>query len=230
MLTVIEDRPLQPWAASRRAALAVKHAADLAAAALLIVLLSPVMAAVAMAILVLLGRPILFRQLRPGKGGQPFRLLKFRSMAAGSGSDEERLTRLGRLLRATSLDELPALWNVLRNEMSLVGPRPLLMQYLARYTPEQARRHEMKPGITGWAQVHGRNAVAWEDRLRLDVWYVDHWSLLLDLEILGKTVGQVLGRKGIHAPGSATMPEFMGSEGAAPAVGDHIGSANEGRR
>jgi lipopolysaccharide/colanic/teichoic acid biosynthesis glycosyltransferase len=135
-------------------------------------------------------------------------LVKFRTMRPGPGSDAERLTALGRFLRATSLDELPELWNVLRGEMSLVGPRPLLMQYLTRYTPEQRRRHEVKPGITGWAQVNGRNAISWDQRFALDVWYIDHWSLGLDLRILARTVWAILRRRGISAPGSATMPEF----------------------
>ena len=160
------------------------------------------------AVRVCLGRPVFFRQPRPGLHGRPFALVKFRTMRAGTGSDAERLTRFGRFLRTTSLDELPELWNVLRGDMSLVGPRPLLMQYLERYTPEQARRHEMKPGITGWAQVNGRNALTWDERFALDVWYVDHWSLALDLRILARTLGAILRRKGITAPGSATMPEF----------------------
>jgi lipopolysaccharide/colanic/teichoic acid biosynthesis glycosyltransferase len=161
-----------------------------------------------------MGRPVLFRQARPGLHGKPFVMYKFRTMrdlrdAEGNLlPDEARLTPFGRWLRTTSLDELPELVNVLRGEMSLVGPRPLLMEYLERYTPEQARRHEVKPGITGWAQIHGRNNLSWEERLRLDVWYVDHWSLWLDLKILWRTLWMVLRREGISAQGHATMPRF----------------------
>jgi lipopolysaccharide/colanic/teichoic acid biosynthesis glycosyltransferase len=166
-----------------------------------------------------MGSPVLFVQERPGLGGRPFRLVKFRTMrhaTAPDGAplpDADRLTPLGRFLRATSLDELPQLWNVLRGELSLVGPRPLLMQYLARYTPEQARRQDVLPGITGWAQVNGRNALAWDEKLALDVWYVDHWSLGLDLKILVRTLGKVLRRDGISQRGQATMPEFLGTAG-----------------
>lgn len=165
-----------------------------------------------------LGSPVLFRQVRPGLHGRPFMMVKFRTMTDERGADGEflpdaqRLTPFGRFLRATSLDELPELWNVLRGEMSLVGPRPLLMEYLPRYTPEQARRHEVRPGITGWAQVNGRNALSWEERFKLDVWYVDHRSVLLDLRILWLTVRKVLVREGIHADGEATMPRFTGSQ------------------
>ena len=160
---------------------------------------------------------MLYRAQRPGLGGRPFVLLKLRTMREPRpgeprlASDGARLTRLGWLLRATSVDELPSLWNVLRGDMSLVGPRPLLMQYLDRYTPEQARRHEVKPGLTGWAQIHGRNALTWEEKFRLDVHYVDHVSAALDLRILAKTIGRVLFPEGISAAGHATMPEFMGS-------------------
>src|SRR5262249_36557977 len=153
------------------------------------------------------------RQERPGLHGRPFRLLKFRTMREGPGSDAERLTRLGRVLRAASLDELPQLWNVLRGELRFVGPRPLLMQYLGRYTPEQARRHEVLPGITGWAQVNGRNAISWEERFDLDVWYVDHFNLMLDLRILLRTAVQVARGSGISRRGHATMPEFTGRNG-----------------
>lgn len=176
-------------------------------------LLSPLLLVLAGLVLLSLGRPVLFRQERPGLHGRPFSLLKFRTMLAGPGADEARLTPLGRFLRAWSLDELPALWNVLRGDMSLVGPRPLLMQYLTRYSPRQARRHEVKPGLTGWAQVNGRNALTWDEKLELDVWYVDHWSLWLDLRILARTVWQVLRREGISHEGHATMSEFMGSSG-----------------
>ena len=165
-----------------------------------------------------LGSPVLFRQTRPGLHGQPFMMVKFRTMTDELSSDGEllpdaqRLTAFGRFLRASSLDELPELWNVLRGEMSLVGPRPLLMEYLPLYSPEQARRHEVRPGITGWAQVNGRNAVSWEARFRLDTWYVDHHSLWLDLRILWLTVRKVLVREGISAQGEATMPRFTGDK------------------
>jgi lipopolysaccharide/colanic/teichoic acid biosynthesis glycosyltransferase len=166
-----------------------------------------------------MGAPVLFHQERPGLHGRPFILYKFRTMRDLRDvegrllPDEMRLTRLGRILRSTSLDELPELFNVLKGEMSLVGPRPLLMEYLNRYTPEQARRHEVKPGITGWAQVNGRNAITWEEKFKLDVWYVDNWNLGLDLKILGLTLIKVLKREGISAGGHATMPEFRGSQG-----------------
>jgi lipopolysaccharide/colanic/teichoic acid biosynthesis glycosyltransferase len=163
------------------------------------------------------GAPVLFSQTRPGMHAKLFTLRKFRTMTDQRDQDgnllpdQARLTRLGRFLRATSLDELPELFNVLKGEMSLVGPRPLLVQYLARYSPEQARRHEVLPGITGWAQVNGRNALTWEDKFRLDVWYVDHWSLGLDLKILFLTVWKVVRREGISQPGHATATEFMGN-------------------
>lgn len=164
-----------------------------------------------------LGTPVFFRQVRPGLHGQPFEMVKFRTMTDERGPDGEllpdaqRLTPFGRWLRATSLDELPELWNVLRGDMSLVGPRPLLMEYLPLYTPEQARRHEVRPGITGWAQVNGRNAISWADKFELDVWYVEHRSLWLDIKILCLTVKKVLVRDGISAQGEATMPKFTGS-------------------
>ena len=188
----------------------IKAVVERVVAVLCLLLSSPVLGLVAMAILLSMGTPMLFRQQRPGLFGRPFFLLKFRTMATGSGPDDSRLTRLGRFLRRTSLDEMPELWNVLRGEMSLVGPRPLLTQYLDRYTPRQARRHEVKPGITGWAQVNGRNAVSWDTKFELDVWYVDHWSPWLDLRILALTVWQVVVRHGINHPDSATMPEFQG--------------------
>jgi len=165
-----------------------------------------------------LGAPVLFRQIRPGLKGRPFTLYKFRTMtderdAAGQLlPDERRLTGLGRFLRSFSLDDLPNAFNVLRGEMSVVGPRPLLMEYLGRYSPEQARRHDLLPGITGWAQVNGRNALTWEDKFRLDVWYVDHWSLALDVRILALTAWKVLRREGISQPGFATAEEFRGSD------------------
>lgn len=187
-----------------------KRLLDLALALPGLVLLSPVLLLTALCVRLLLGPGVLFRQVRPGLYGRPFTILKFRTMRAGPGTDAERLTPFGRFLRGTSLDELPELLNVLAGDMSLVGPRPLLMQYLPRYTREQARRHEVPPGITGWAQVNGRNAQTWEERFALDVWYVDNRSLALDLRILARTVLAVLRRQGISAPGAATMPEFMG--------------------
>jgi len=190
---------------------ATKAATDVAGASLGLLVAMPLLAAVAVAVRVSLGRPVLFRQRRPGLHGVPFELVKFRTMRAGDGDDASRLTALGRFLRSTSLDELPGLWNVVRGDMSLVGPRPLLMEYLSRYTPEQARRHEAKPGLTGWAQVNGRNTTSWHQRLGLDVWYVDHWSLALDLRILLSTPGTVVARRGITAAGSATMPRFEGA-------------------
>lgn len=202
-------------------AVRVKTAMDRVGAAVGLIACLPALAATALAIRAFLGPPVLFRQKRPGLNGAPFELVKFRTMAEGEGPDDARLTRFGRFLRALSLDELPELWNVLRGEMSLVGPRPLLTRYLGLYTPEQGRRHEVQPGITGWAQVHGRNALGWSERLALDVWYVDHWSLALDLRILASTFLVVLRRKGISFPGGATMPEFQGENaGASSAVGD----------
>jgi len=189
----------------------IKRTIDLLAAVVGLVVAAPVMLVVAGLIRWRMGRPVFFRQTRPGYRGQPFLLLKFRTMNGGAGPDAERLTPLGRWLRRTSLDELPQLLNVVRGDLSLVGPRPLLMQYLDRYTPEQARRHEVKPGITGWAQVHGRNAISWEEKLSLDVWYVDHRSLRLDAAILWRTLRGVLKAEGVNHPGSATMPEFTGT-------------------
>jgi len=183
-----------------------------------IILISPVIVILAMLVRVKLGSPILFRQQRPGYKGRLFTLNKFRSMTdqrAPGGSllpDSERLTTLGRFLRSSSLDELPELLNVLKGEMSLVGPRPLLVAYLDRYSPEQARRHDALPGITGWAQVNGRNAITWEDKFKLDVWYVDNRSLWLDIKILALTLFKVFKREGINQPGSATAEEFRGSK------------------
>ena len=180
-------------------------------------LLAPVLATIALLVRVKLGSPVMFRQQRPGLRGTPFVLMKFRTMtdhrdASGAlPADCERLAPFGRFLRATSLDELPELFNVVRGDMSLVGPRPLLMQYRERYSPEQARRHDMKPGITGWAQINGRNALSWDDKFRLDVWYVDHCSLLLDLKTLALTCWKILTREGITQPGHASAAEFMGS-------------------
>ena len=183
----------------------------------LIVILAPIWIPVALivALLVLfgLGRPVLFRQERAGKGGVPFLICKFRTMREGDGSDAERLTRFGRFLRASSLDELPELWNVLKGEMSPVGPRPLPVRYLPRYTPEENRRHEVLPGITGWAQVHGRNALDWETKFRYDVEYVDRRSLGLDVRILFMTAWQVIAPRGISHTGEATMDEFRPADG-----------------
>jgi sugar transferase EpsL len=179
--------------------------------------LSPLYGLLALILRLSMGQPVFFRQIRPGLNGKPFGLLKFRSMTEDRDekgcllADERRLTRLGRFLRSSSLDELPELFNVLKGDMSLVGPRPLLMQYIDRYTPEQARRHEVKPGITGWAQVNGRNAVIWEDKFKLDVWYVDNISLTLDLKILAMSIWKIFKREGISQPGQATMEEFKGS-------------------
>jgi lipopolysaccharide/colanic/teichoic acid biosynthesis glycosyltransferase len=194
----------------------MKRLLDVVLSALGLIMLSPVLLALAIAIRLGLGAPILFRQVRPGLRGRPFTLYKFRSLTAdpdGTRSDAERLTRLGSLLRRTSLDELPELWNVLRGDMSLVGPRPLLMEYLPLYTAEQARRHDVRPGITGWAQINGRNAISWEEKFRLDLWYVDHRSLLLDLRILALTLGRVIAGEGISEPGQATATPFRGSAG-----------------
>jgi lipopolysaccharide/colanic/teichoic acid biosynthesis glycosyltransferase len=193
--------------------LAIKRCIDVGCAVGLLLGTAPVIALAALSIRATMDAPVLFRQRRPGKHGVPFTVYKFRTMRAGDGADAERLTPLGRLLRATSVDELPQLVNVVLGQMSLVGPRPLLMEYLERYSLEQARRHQVLPGITGWAQVHGRNALTHEQRFELDVWYVDHWSIGLDLWILVATLGGVLSRRGISAPGHATMPVFRG-EGA----------------
>ena len=183
-----------------------------------LVLISPLLGLIAVLVRIFLGSPVLFRQMRPGKGGEPFNVYKFRTMTDDRGSSEnllsdaERMTGLGRLLRSLSLDELPELFNVLRGEMSLVGPRPLLMQYLGRYSVEQARRHEVLPGITGWAQVNGRNAITWEDKFRYDVWYVVNRSLWLDIKILLTTGWKVITREGISQLGHTTAEEFMGSD------------------
>ncbi|MCX8061833.1 MAG: sugar transferase [Anaerolineales bacterium] len=194
-----------------------KRLFDLLVSFVLVILLSPLLLIIALLVWIAHGSPVLFRQRRPGYLGKPFTCYKFRTMNERRDEngnllpDEQRLTRLGKFLRSTSLDELPELFNVLRGEMSLVGPRPLLMQYLDRYTPEQARRHEVLPGITGWAQVNGRNALSWEEKFRLDVWYVDHWSFWLDIKILALTAIKVLRREGISSEGYATAPEFMGN-------------------
>lgn len=196
----------------------IKRFFDIMVSASLLFLLAPVLLVTALLVRRWLGAPVLFTQIRPGLYGQPFNMVKFRTMtdvrdAAGSLlPDAERLTRFGQFLRSSSLDELPELLNVLKGEMSLVGPRPLLMEYLPLYSDTQRRRHEVRPGITGWAQVNGRNAVGWDERFRLDVWYVDHRSLWLDLRILWMTVKKVLVREGISAQGEATMSKFTGSE------------------
>jgi sugar transferase EpsL len=196
---------------------ALKRTLDTVGAGVGLLLLGPVVLAIALAIRLSMGSPVLFRQVRPGWREKPFTLLKFRTMAdirdkAGKPlPDCARLTPLGKFLRSLSLDELPQLWNVLKGELSLVGPRPLLMEYLTRYSAFEKRRHEVKPGVTGWAQVHGRNALKWDEKFELDVWYVDHWSLALDLRILASTVLALLRRDGINQPGHATMTEFLGS-------------------
>ncbi len=183
-------------------------------------LVLPVGLLVGVLVRVKLGSPVFFTQERPGRNGALFRIVKFRTMTqvrGGKGmslTDADRLTRLGRVLRATSLDELPEFWNVLKGDMSLVGPRPLLMEYLPLYSPEQARRHEVRPGITGWAQVNGRNAISWEEKFAFDVWYVDNQSLWLDIKILARTLASVVTGHGISAPGHVTMPPFAGSGGS----------------
>jgi sugar transferase EpsL len=183
-----------------------------------LVVLSPLIVVVALLVAIKLGTPVFFKQIRPGYKGKPFYIYKFRTMRQAFDAqgkllpDHERLTPFGKFLRSSSLDELPELWNVLKGEMSLVGPRPLRMDYLPRYTPEQARRHDVLPGITGWAQINGRNAISWDEKFKLDVWYVDHQNILLDIKILWLTVVKVFKREGISAEGHATMPDFMGSE------------------
>jgi lipopolysaccharide/colanic/teichoic acid biosynthesis glycosyltransferase len=196
---------------------AVKRALDVLVAAIALVLLSPLLALVWILVRLRMGSPALFRQTRPGRHGRPFELVKFRTMTDTRDADgarlpdAQRLTALGRWLRRTSLDELPELLNVLQGDMSLVGPRPLLTEYLPRYSPEQARRHEVRPGITGWAQVNGRNTVSWPDKFAYDVWYVDHRSTRLDLQILWRTVAQVVSGHGVSADGHATMEPFRGN-------------------
>jgi len=204
---------------SRLRYLVVKRWLDVTASAVLLLASLPVQAVVGAVIVARLGRPVLFRQSRPGWHGEPFTLLKFRTMLVedpdnGLVTDEQRLTKLGRTLRATSLDELPTLWNVLRGEMSFVGPRPLLMEYLPRYTAGQSRRHDVRPGITGLAQVSGRNGLSWEEKFRLDVRYVDELSAALDARILLATLRTVLGREGINETGQATMSRFEGTHGS----------------
>ncbi len=194
----------------------MKRAFDLVAASLALLVLGPVIAVVAVVVFVSMGHPIFFRQPRPGLHGEVFELIKFRTMATGAGDDAARLTRVGAFLRSTSLDELPELVNVVRGEMSLVGPRPLLVEYLPLYSPRQATRHDVRPGITGLAQVNGRNALDWPSRLELDARYVEDQSLGLDLRILTQTVRSVLRRDGIAAEGEVTMARFTGEVGSAP--------------
>lgn len=195
----------------------MKRLLDILVAGIAIVLLSPAMIVVMMLINKKLGSPIFFQQVRPGLGGKPFKMVKFRTMLDAVDSqgnplpDEVRLTDFGKFLRSTSLDELPELWNVLKGDMSLVGPRPLLMEYLPLYSADQARRHEVRPGVTGWAQINGRNAISWEQKFELDTWYVDNQSLWLDIKILFLTVWKVVHRDGISAAGEATMSRFMGA-------------------
>lgn len=190
----------------------MKRLFDICISLLLLITLALPLCFISLCQLFCFGRPIFFKQERAGKEGKAFKIIKFRSMRTGSGSDADRLTRWGRFLRSTSLDELPELWNVLRGEMSLVGPRPLPTAYLPRYSPEQARRHEVPPGITGWAQVNGRNGLTWERQFELDLWYVEHRSCLLDLKILALTILTVFLRENISAEGEATRSEFTGSD------------------
>jgi lipopolysaccharide/colanic/teichoic acid biosynthesis glycosyltransferase len=196
---------------------AIKRALDLCASAFLLIVFSPLLLGVALAVRLAIGSPVLFSQVRPGMNGRPFRMYKFRGMTDERGKDgellpdAERLTRFGRFLRSSSLDELPELWNVLIGDMSLVGPRPLLMEYLPLYSAQQARRHDVRPGMTGWAQINGRNAMSWESKFEHDVWYVDHLSLWLDLRIIGRTILVVFQRRGITSAGSATAEKFSGN-------------------
>lgn len=196
----------------------MKRAFDILVSAVALLLLAAPMLVLALVLRVRHGRPVLFSQMRPGLKGEPFRMIKFRTMTSARDAtgrlrpDADRLTPLGRSMRSSSLDELPELWNVLRGDMSLVGPRPLLMEYLPLYSAEQARRHDVRPGLTGWAQVNGRNAISWEEKFRLDVWYVDNRSMLLDLKILLLTLRKVFAREGINSEGEATMPRFTGGK------------------
>jgi len=196
----------------------MKRAFDIVAAGLAVIVFAPFIAMIALLVRWRLGSPVLFRQMRPGKDARPFEMLKFRSMTDTRDTegrllpDADRLTRFGRFLRSSSLDELPELWNVLKGDMSLVGPRPLLMEYLPLYSPHQARRHDVRPGLTGWAQINGRNALSWEQKFALDTWYVDNRSFWLDIKIIGRTIVGVLKRSGISAQGEATMPRFTGTE------------------
>jgi sugar transferase EpsL len=202
----------------------MKRFFDFACSLIAVIFLSPFLIVLAIVVRLTLGSPVFFRQQRPGLNGRPFTIYKFRTMTEARDPhgnllpDGERLTRFGKLLRSTTLDELPELFNVLKGDMSLVGPRPLLIQYLDRYTPEQARRHEVKPGLTGWSQVNGRNAITWEEKFKLDVWYVDNWSIWLDINIIFITVWRILTREGINQPGQTTMEEFRSA--------DEMGSAD----
>jgi lipopolysaccharide/colanic/teichoic acid biosynthesis glycosyltransferase len=195
----------------------LKWIGDRVFAALLLAILSPVLVGIGVAIALLMGRPVIFKQPRPGYKAKVFQFYKFRTMTDRRDAqgailpDEQRMVPFGLWLRQTSLDELPQLWNVLKGDMSFIGPRPLLTRYLDRYTPEQARRHDVMPGITGWAQVKGRNAISWEEKFRFDIWYIDRWSLGLDLKIIGLTLLKVFKQEGISAPNHATMPEFLGN-------------------
>lgn len=204
---------MRPW---------IKRLIDICVATMILVLLSPLILGIGFLVWLTMGRPVLFTQVRGGFRGKPFTVFKFRTMREVRDDqgrplpDGERLSKLGCLLRQLSLDELPQFWNVCKGEMSLVGPRPLLVDYLPRYSREQARRHEIKPGLTGWAQVNGRNALSWDERFELDVWYVDHWSLGLDAKILWETIRKVFRREGISLDGHATMPEFTGNNQRVP--------------
>ncbi|AIS51856.1 putative sugar transferase EpsL [Thermoanaerobacter kivui] len=198
--------------------LVIKRLIDIFVSLFLLIILSPLLIIISLIIFITMGPPVIFKQERPGFKGKPFTIYKFRTMTNEKDEygnllpDEKRLTKIGKFLRSTSLDELPELFNVLKGDMSLVGPRPLLMEYLNYYTEEQMRRHDVKPGITGWAQVNGRNSLSWEEKFKLDVWYVDNWSLWLDFKILFLTLIKVLKREGISAEGYATMPKFTGSK------------------
>lgn len=202
---------------SRKLQRSLKWIADRGVAAIALAILSPVLLVVAIAIYIRMGSPVVFAQPRPGKNGRIFIFYKFRTMTSDRDSegnllpDEQRLTAFGQFLRQTSLDELPQLWNVLKGDMSVVGPRPLMVEYLTRYSPEQARRHDVKPGITGWAQINGRNIITWEEKFKLDIWYVEHWNLWLDWQILLQTVWKVLQKEGISQANHATVEDFMGS-------------------
>ncbi len=195
----------------------IKRVLDILGAAIGLIVFSPILFVISLMIRREMGSPVLFQQTRPGRHGKPFQMIKFRTMRDAVDTDgrplpdAERLTKLGRFLRSSSLDELPELWNVLKGDMNLVGPRPLLMEYLPLYSPEQARRHEVRPGVTGWAQVNGRNAISWNEKFALDVWYVDNRSLWLDLKIIWLTIRKVIKRDDISAAGEATMPKFTGN-------------------
>jgi lipopolysaccharide/colanic/teichoic acid biosynthesis glycosyltransferase len=221
MLKASDRRRRRP----RPVARAIKRTVDVIGGLVGLVVLSPVLAGVAVVVRVRLGRPVLFIQPRPGQNGRIFHIYKFRTMSDERDEhghllpDEHRLTRLGRFLRSSSLDELPELVNVLHGDMSLVGPRPLLVDYLDRYSPRQALRHTVRPGITGWCQVNGRNLLSWEDKFEFDSWYAEHWSLTVDLRILATTVKTVVRRTGISSEGHATMPPFLGSTPSRPSTG-----------